>query len=163
MKYVTCVGVGTYFYVQNGDTEAWIPIGRVWKEDLSSPGSGEVKLDPVFSQDQMKNEIQNYLDRVNAHRKEVEAWEREHPGEKYNVTGGRIETPASICSRMDNILNIDEYLGIPVEGNPSPVDALAHQTPWLWLGLACGCVVLAAGGAVGVGIRKKRNRRGGAL
>lgn len=170
VKYVTCSAGEQegYFYIQEGDTEVWIPVGRIYREDIASSWSDGVKTDPVFNREQLQGVIQDYLDRLEEQQRKVDEWNREwekkHPGEPLPMwVGGRIETPASICSRMDNILNIDEYLGIPVEGNPSPVDASAHRTPWLWLGLACGCVVLAAGGAVGVGIRKKRNRRGSSL
>ena len=92
------------FYVKDGDKEYFIPVGY-------EKSNSHERIDAVLSISDMEALAQEYLRIENENQKSYEEFQKTHPGQS---AMGRLFPPvvAGLCSRIDNIINIYEYLGI---------------------------------------------------
>ena len=92
------------FYIKDGDNEYFIPGGY-------ETSRHEMETDVVLSISDMEALAQEYLRIENENRKANEEFQKTHPGEQ--MIGMQLPpTVGGLCSRIDNIINIYEYLGI---------------------------------------------------
>ena len=157
VKYVLFEGWGNAFYIEDDTGVHIIPAGTLYKNQEYNGTDRAVNI----------NEIKKFADRAleshNEYIKEKEAWEKEHPGQKYMVVGGGAASPfTSSCSQFDNILNISEYLGIDMTAGVSDIEIDDGQVSFpdklqkaLWITIPA-CVLLA--GAVTFICIKKRKK-----
>ena len=147
VKYIAVDYIGQFFYIENRDEAILIPVGYVYvnaEQDVEPSDNAEnwwtaeklrVQVDKIVN---WKREIEAF----------AEAWKAEHPGEAYTHTIGGPPVSAAVvsCGPIDNILNIDEYLGIGTES----------QTK---LPLICGIVAVIVLLAIGAGLYYRKHRK----
>lgn len=150
VKLVSVDGMCRCFCVRSQGGYLFIPVGSVYTE----PNYGAVG-DLVWDENDMMGFALEYRDKVKKDEKNRAAWEAEHPGETYSVTGSLGLSDGGICSQFDNVLDVDAYLR----------SAISPRTSSSSLFLIIGC---SAGGAVLIGVlifaayktlRKKRRDR----
>ena len=140
VKYIQVSRVGWFFYIENQDEPILIPVGYV-----------NVEPSTVEPSDNAENwwtveKLRAQVDKIVQWKRELEAWEAEHPGEYVTIGGPSVITAGGDCGPIDNILNIDEYLGI---GNESQ-----NKLP-----LICGTVAVILLLAMGVSVYYCKHRK----
>ncbi len=121
VKYVSINGVGRFFCVNIEGTDYFINAGSV---NINSSN----KTDLILTAEDLKELADKELKEYNEQLAEKEKWEKEHPGEVYTVDGG--ETSLQIeggFSRIDNIMNIAEYLNIDMQAVPYVENPIVEQ------------------------------------
>lgn len=113
VKYFFINKTGNFFYIETDGEVFLIPVG-VQKTGSGENGEENEYFGRVVSiegelKEKADKQWEDYL-RFIAFRDE---WEKEHPGEIFDYTGGASVSPIySECSGVDNISNIYEYLNI---------------------------------------------------
>ena len=142
VKYIQVGYVGWFFYIENQDEPILIPVGYV-----------NVEPSTVEPSDNAENwwtveKLRAQVDKIVQWKRELEAWEAEHPGEYVTVGGPSVITDGGDCGPIDNILNIDEYLGIDTGSQ--------NKLP-----LICGIVAVIVLLAIGAGLYYRKCRKAG--
>lgn len=143
VKYVAIDEVGDCFYINNNANQVMIPVGYHNVETSS-------EVDIALNQVEFKKIAEDILNRDNDLIAIREAWEKEHPGEKFDMTGcGSVAPAVSGCSHVDNIIEIFKY--IEIDMNTPIYDDIA-DTPnnvisepshiLLWSAIFAGVIVL---------------------
>ena len=114
--YVPCYG--SVFWIDNG-SEFPIIIPCSFEPNVNHKDydyETAVSLtDTIITESELYATAQNELSLYEDYYKQVERWESEHPGETAQLFGyiyGRLSSPPRLCSEVDNISNVYEYLGI---------------------------------------------------
>lgn len=141
VKYVHVDYIGQFFYIENQDEPVLIPVGYVNVEPSNVEPSDNTEN--WWTVEKLKEQVGIIVE----WKRELEAWEAEHPGEYATIGGPSVITAGGGCVPIDNILNIDEYLGI---GNESQ-----NKLPLIY-GVLTFVVLLAVG--AGLYYRKCQNK-----
>ena len=141
VKYIQVSRVGWFFYIENQDEPVMIPVGYVNVEPSDN-------TENWWTVEKLKEQVGIIVEWKRELKAFKEAWEAEHPGEafSYAIGGPSVTTAAGGCGPIDNILNIDEYLGI---GNESQ-----NKLP-----LICGTVAVILLLAMGVSVYYCKHRK----
>lgn len=119
VKFVYIDYVGLFFCVDVDGGQNFIHIGYQGVQETYN----SYKTDVCLSVSDIKNISVEFSEIYNRRIKEIEAWEKEHPGQTYDLSGGESISPIlSTCSQVDNILNISEYLGIDMTAGISDIE-----------------------------------------
>lgn len=148
VKYIQVSRVGWFFYIENQDEPIMIPVGYVNVEASNVEPSDNAEN--WWTVEKLKEQVGIIVEWKRELKAFKEAWEAEHPGEafSYAIGGPSVTTAAGGCGPIDNILNIDEYLGI---GNESQ-----NKLP-----LICGIVAVIVLLAIGAGLYYRKCRKAG--
>ena len=104
VKYVIIDRIGYFFYIDNQTCCGMVPVGHHNVKNSSN-------VDTFLSENELKNIAEEQLARYNEDKAARELWEKEHPGERYDLTGGySVEPIISGCSYVDNIIDIFSYI-----------------------------------------------------
>lgn len=141
VKYIQVSRVGWFFYIENQDEPVMIPVGYVNVEPSDN-------TENWWTVEKLKEQVGIIVEWKRELKAFKEAWEAEHPGEafSYAIGGPSVITAGGDCGPIDNILNIDEYLGI---GNESQ-----NKLP-----LICGTVAAILLLAMGVSVYYCKHRK----
>jgi hypothetical protein len=141
VKYIQVSRVGWVFYIENQDEPVMIPVGYVNVEPSDN-------TENWWTVEKLKEQVGIIVEWKRELKAFKEAWEAEHPGEafSYAIGGPSVITAGGGCGPIDNILNIDEYLGI---GNESQ-----NKLP-----LICGTVAVILLLAMGVSVYYCKHRK----
>ena len=141
VKYIQVSRVGWFFYIENQDEPVMIPIGYVNVEPSDN-------TENWWTVEKLKEQVGIIVEWKRELKAFKEAWEAEHPGEafSYAIGGPSVTTAAGGCGPIDNILNIDEYLGI---GNESQ-----NKLP-----LICGVLAVIVLLTIGTGLYYRKCRK----
>ena len=112
VKYIQVSRVGWFFYIENQDEPILIPVGYVNVEPSTVEPSDNTEN--WWTVEKLKEQVGIIVEWKRELKAFKEAWEAEHPGEafSYAIGGPSVITAGGDCGPIDNILNIDEYLGI---------------------------------------------------
>lgn len=148
VKYIQVSRVGWFFYIENQDEPVMIPVGYVNVEASNVEPSD--KADDWWTVEKLKEQVGIIVEWKRDQKAFKEAWEAEHPGEafSYAIGGPSVTTAAGGCGPIDNILNIDEYLGIGTESQ--------YKLP-----LICGALAVIVLLAIGAGLYYRKCRKAG--
>ena len=148
VKYIQVSRVGWFFYIENQDEPVMIPVGYVNVEASNVEPSD--KADDWWTVEKLKEQVGIIVEWKRELKAFKEAWEAEHPGEafSYAIGGPPVTTAAGGCGPIDNILNIDEYLGIGTESQ--------YKLP-----LICGALAVIVLLAIGAGLYYRKCRKAG--
>ena len=146
VKYIQVSRVGWFFYIENQDEPVMIPVGYVNVEPSNVEPSDNTEN--WWTVEKLKEQVGIIVEWKRELKAFKEAWEAEHPGEafSYAIGGPSVTTAAGGCGPIDNILNIDEYLGI---GNESQ-----NKLP-----LICGVLAVIVLLAIGAGLYYRKCRK----
>ena len=149
VKYVNLGYMGDFFYIETDGKEYLIPIGKAMPDDGTFVSAETINR--ILSFEELKSIADEYWQAEEERRIFVETWKKEHPGEEMPAFTGGYNPPsiASTCSRVDNILNISEYLSKGYQPEPSALQIVL---------VICGAVVLCGGVVGGVMILKSRKK-----
>ena len=148
VKFILIEDIGQFFYVTTKSGQFFIPIG--YQNTDASYG-----VDLLLTITDIKELAQIQYDAYIQHIARKDAWEKEHPGETYDLTGYERGAPVlSGCSYVDNILNIPEYLGINMNANQQEAPSNYSQII-IWAVITI-CMILF-GCVVVVKLKKKAN------
>ncbi len=141
VKYIQVSRVGWFFYIENQDEPVMIPVGYVNVEPSDN-------TENWWTVEKLKEQVGIIVEWKREQKAFKEAWEAEHPGEafSYAIGGPSVTTAGGGCGPIDNILNIDEYLGI---GNESQ-----YKLP-----LICGALAVIVLLATGAGLYYRKCRK----
>jgi hypothetical protein len=105
VTFVRINGIGEFFCINAEDTDIFIPIGHHNNNDSSLQ---------MLSADEIRQRYVAYEDALDEYKKQLEEWEKEHPGEKYDETGPTFfeHLVRVSCGDIHNVTNIEEYLSI---------------------------------------------------
>ena len=142
VKYIQVGYVGWFFYIENQDEPILIPVGYVNVEPSTFEPSDNAEN--WWTVEKLRAQV----DKIVQWKRELEAWEAEHPGEYVTVGGPSVITDGGDCGPIDNILNIDEYLGIDTGSQ--------NKLP-----LICGIVAVIVLLAIGAGLYYRKCRKAG--
>lgn len=148
VKYIQVSRVGWFFYIENQDEPVMIPVGYVNVEASNVEPSD--KADNWWTVEKLKEQVGIIVEWKREIEAFAEAWKAEHPGEafSYAIGGPPVMSAGGGCGPIDNILNIDEYLGI---GNESQ-----YKLP-----LICGALAVIVLLAIGAGLYYRKCRKAG--
>ena len=146
VKYIQVSYVGWFFYIENQNEPVMIPVGYVNVEASNVEPSD--KADDWWTVEKLKEQVGIIVEWKRELKAFKEAWEAEHPGEafSYAIGGPSVTTAAGGCGPIDNILNIDEYLGIGTESQ--------YKLP-----LICGALAVIVLMATGAGLYYRKCRK----
>jgi len=125
-----------------------IPVGYVNVEASNVEPSD--KADNWWTVEKLKEQVGIIVEWKREIEAFAEAWKAEHPGEafSYAIGGPPVITAGGGCGPIDNILNIDEYLGIGTESQ--------YKLP-----LICGALAVIVLLAIGAGLYYRKCRKAG--
>ncbi|MBQ9797616.1 MAG: hypothetical protein IJW50_07825 [Clostridia bacterium] len=103
VKYVSIEYVGDFFYVKNNGEDVFIPVGFMKCDETDTEPIEPIDLS-LFVDTQLKVFADSQLEEYNK-------WKQEYHG-LFEVGEFRMAQIYSGCSRVDNIMNIHEYLNI---------------------------------------------------
>ena len=148
VKYIQVSRVGWFFYIENQDEPVMIPVGYVNVEASNVEPSDNTEN--WWTVEKLKEQVGIIVEWKRELKAFKEAWEAEHPGEafSYAIGGPPVTTAAGGCGPIDNILNIDEYLGIGTESQ--------YKLP-----LICGALAVIVLLAIGAGLYYRKCRKAG--
>ncbi len=148
VKYIQVSRVGWFFYIENQDEPVMIPVGYVNVEASNVEPSD--KADNWWTVEKLKEQVGIIVEWKREIEAFAEAWKAEHPGEafSYAIGGPSVITAGGGCGPIDNILNIDEYLGIGTESQ--------YKLP-----LICGALAVIVLLAIGAGLYYRKCRKAG--
>ena len=148
VKYRQVSRVGWFFYIENQDEPVMIPVGYVNVEASNVEPSD--KADNWWTVEKLKEQVGIIVEWKREIEAFAEAWKAEHPGEafSYAIGGPSVITAGGGCGPIDNILNIDEYLGIGTESQ--------YKLP-----LICGALAVIVLLAIGAGLYYRKCRKAG--
>lgn len=146
VKYIQVAYVGWFFYIEDQDEPIMIPVGYVNVEPSNVEPSD--KADDWWTVEKLRVQVDKIVQWDRENKAFAEAWIAEHPGEEFSYTigGPSVITAGGGCGPIDNILNIDEYLGI---GNESQNKLL----------LICGVLAVILLLAIGAGLYYRKCRK----
>lgn len=112
VKYLCLDGLGDFFYIKNQNYDRLIAVGVV--SDKDGTNSADVITDYSLDRAELKQIADSQREQRDKMLAEKEAWEKEHPGETWVMIGGGYGTSyaSGVCSEVDNIQNVAEYLDI---------------------------------------------------
>ena len=112
VKYLCLDGLGDFFYIKNQNYDRLIAVGVV--SDKDGRNSADVITDYSLDRAELKQIADSQREQRDKMLAEKEAWEKEHPGETWVMIGGGYGTSYTdgVCSQIDNIQNVAEYLNI---------------------------------------------------
>ena len=106
VRYVIIERIGEFFYIKNESHDIFVAVG--YASDRSTNGSAIV--DYTLNKTELKIISDDRLKQYEKTIEEKENWEKEHPGEEWHVYGNDGGTAiSSVCSEVDNILDIDAF------------------------------------------------------
>ena len=146
VKYIQVSRVGWFFYIENQDEPVMIPVGYVNVEASNVEPSDNTEN--WWTVEKLKEQVGIIVEWKRELKAFKEAWEAEHPGEafSYAIGGPSVTTAGGGCGPIDNILNIDEYLGIGTESQ--------YKLP-----LICGALAVIVLLATGAGLYYRKCRK----
>ncbi len=113
VKLLSLPWVGMFFYVKNENYDILIPTGTARYDGKKSDSMlVDRTVNPYV---ELKAIADNLLADADRYKAEKEAWEKEHPGEIYQVYGEGFSGASEIvsgCSSVNNIINISEYFSV---------------------------------------------------
>ncbi|MBE6578469.1 MAG: hypothetical protein E7651_01530 [Ruminococcaceae bacterium] len=146
VKYIQVSRVGWFFYIENQDEPVMIPVGYVNVEASNVEPSDNTEN--WWTVEKLKEQVGIIVEWKREIEAFAEAWKAEHPGEafSYAIGGPSVITAGGGCGPIDNILNIDEYLGIGTESQ--------YKLP-----LICGALAVIVLLAIGAGLYYRKCRK----
>lgn len=149
VKYVIIDGVGESFFVNDSNATTLIPVGYISETKSETT---DVKL----AASDLSALAAEQLNMYNKWMPEKQAWESEHPGEKWSFTEQYVSPIVSGISSIDNIENIYDYLGI----SHNDVSVAIHATDmYIWGIITISCFIVFTAAVVGTKrLRKPRKR-----
>ena len=106
VKYVIIERIGEFFYIKNESHDIFVSLGLIYNKSTE----GSTVTDYTLNKTELKILSDNRLRQYEKMMEEKKEWEKEHPGEEWHYYGSDGGTPiSSICSEVDNILDIDAF------------------------------------------------------
>lgn len=174
VKYIFINRMGYFFYIESEDK--FITQGYVY---VNPEPWDNTANDYSFDSDELKIMADRELKAYQEFVAKYEQWKKEHPGEPWTYTGDytTLSYSASECSKVDNIVDIAEYLGIdfsvetPIDAKSEPYvpivdskvesDVTTHednnniQKIILWCCVGLGVFAIIVSSAIAIVHRKK--------
>ena len=111
VRFVILDSIGYFFYIHNNQYNIFVDVGMIYNSPTEIEDS--VAMDLVLDIHELKDMADKQTEAINELLKEKKAWEDEHPGEEWTFTGNNYnQNLVSVCSEIDNIANISDYLNI---------------------------------------------------